>query len=88
MPISGIVITLASNAPIEATIRALRRERALEPGAREGRKIAAVLTTDSDAHNRRAWNWLNELPGVAHVDVVFVSLDDFASRTAQDGTNT
>ncbi len=88
MPISGLMVTLTSDAETsDAALRAMRDFDAIELGVRNGRRVAAVLDTPTDEHNRRAWRWLNDLDGVSLVDVLFVSFDEDANEpTAERAT--
>ncbi|MCA9290767.1 MAG: hypothetical protein KDA25_06540 [Phycisphaerales bacterium] len=85
MPISGLVLTLADDHDDRrAALRALRACGAFELGADDDRRVPAVMETRSDDEQRRWWRWLDDLRGVHHVDVVFVSFDDDpAARSAE-----
>lgn len=76
MPVSGLVITLAEDSSaMRHALTAMLQSGRVELGARDGRKLAAVLDTPTEQANKDAWQWLSALPGVRHIDVVFVSLD-------------
>ncbi len=74
MPISGWIVTLASDA--DQAARALRELcshpcielGAAAPGAMQ--RFPVVVDTPDEAQNEALWVWLGELPGVLHVDVV------------------
>ncbi len=76
VPVSGLVITLApqANAADEAR-RALAADPAFELGPRRGRRLAATAHTPSPAEDRALFERVRALPGVEHVDVVFVEVD-------------
>lgn len=85
MPVSGLVITFAPNADGgRAAWAALDQCPALELGVREGQRVAAVLSTGTEHENKAMWRWLNELPGVDHVDVVFVSTETESDDVIQN----
>ncbi len=76
MPVSGLMLTLdVDPTRAEDALRAIGRDDRCELGQRAGRRQAAVIDTPDEQANRRLWRWLNDLPGIEHVDVVFVSLD-------------
>lgn len=88
MPVSGVVVTFTHDAEArDRALAALRRDRSVELGRRDGVRIAAVLDTPSEDENRRLWQWLNALPGVCHVDVVFVSFDDEQPYAAPESSD-
>lgn len=77
MPISGLLLTLArDDAERARAIAALSDDACFELGAQDACRVAAVLDTPDDRTNRQRWRWLHELPGVLHVDVVMVTLDE------------
>jgi nitrate reductase NapAB chaperone NapD len=70
------VVTL-SNAPEKHTevIAALRSIPALTLGEPNGHRIPLVV--EADAQDSRHWHdWIANLPGVAHVEVAFVSFEE------------
>ncbi|QEG01342.1 hypothetical protein Mal15_54180 [Stieleria maiorica] len=77
VPISGLVITFdpAWDDPDE-TISRLREEAAIEVGAMDDRKCAVVVDTSSRAEDKRIYQWVQDLPGVASIQVAFVGFDD------------
>lgn len=76
MPIAGLVITLSNDG---LTAREAEKELlqipALTLGPASGTRIAGVLDTPDETDTQRNWEWLNSLPGVEHVDVVYVAWD-------------
>jgi hypothetical protein len=50
-------------------------------GSRQGQRLPAVLDTPDAETDRRCWRWLRGLPGVAHVDVVFIHFEDARPAT-------
>ncbi|WP_220498165.1 chaperone NapD [Rhodopirellula sp. JC639] len=77
MPISGLVITFdpTSGDPDE-TISQLRCEPAIEVGVMDHQKCAIVVDTSSKAEDKRIYQWVQDLPGVASIQVAFVAFDD------------
>ena len=76
MPISGLVITLSEQADLaRSAVQQIRGNAQVRLGDREGRRIPLVLDTPDPSTDKRTWNWLNELPGVTWVDVVFIHFD-------------
>lgn len=76
MSVSGLAITLSESAnDVEQAIGALREHASIEIGPRHGRRLAVTTDTPSPEGDRDLWNWLQHLPGVTHVDVVFVHFD-------------
>lgn len=79
MPICGYSVLLTErDEPAQRALELMQSDRRLEIGIRAGRRVAVVGETDSPDDDRRLWNWLNEQPGIAHVDVVFVHFDESA----------
>lgn len=85
MPVSGLLLTLDSNpARADAVLRAIGNDQHIELGVRDGRKQAAVIDASDERENRRLWTWLDNLPGVEHIDVVFISIDTDDERSRSD----
>ena len=75
--ISGLVIHLHEDEVLaEAAIGAIAGHDLFEPGARFGRRLPAVLDARGADESRQATDWLSSLPGVVHVDVAFVHLQE------------
>ncbi len=82
MPVSGLVLTLSSDPARQADARRTLSEMpSIELGPRDGRRVAAVLDTVDEDANRCDWRRLNDLDGVEHIDVTFVSLDHDTDAT-------
>lgn len=76
MPVSGLAITLSSDARAAAEcLRALETESRIELGPRHGNRLAIVTETQSQEEDKALWAWLDALPGVTLVDVAFVHFD-------------
>lgn len=82
MPISGLVITLDDDHHMaETAVRAVEEHGRFEIEPRRGQRVPAVLDTPDRRTDRRCWDWLNQLPGVRRVDVVFIHFDEEDSGT-------
>jgi nitrate reductase NapAB chaperone NapD len=76
MGVSAVAITLCAEPELHhATLAALAAEPAVTVGPRQGPKLAAVLDTDSRPAERVLLSWIEALPGVLHVALVFCSVD-------------
>jgi nitrate reductase NapAB chaperone NapD len=81
VPVSGIVITFSSDVIDHGeTIKQLLAEPVIEIGESSGAKLAIVIDTDSPRRDREIWDWVQNLPGVAWLDVTFVGFDDIEDR--------
>lgn len=76
MPISGLVITLQQNESGQSALARIQSTPTFEIGKRDGARLAAVLETKTPKQDKHCWNWLNQLPGVLFVDVVFIHFDE------------
>ncbi len=76
MPISGLRVRFTDDGDaMDRGIAALEGDRRIDIGARRDDKLAIVLETQDADEDKAAWKWINALPEVRHVDVVFISLD-------------
>ena len=77
MPVSSMIVTLAhEDAACTVALRQLRAHPAIELGEGDDHRFPIVVDTpDADA-DREVWAWLNDLEGVAFVDLVSVYFDD------------
>ena len=77
MPISGLVLTLSKDEKAaEKAFQALSSRGELECGAPMGGKLPAIADTPGADEDRELWKWMNDLPGVDFVDVVFIAFDE------------
>ncbi|MEE9404984.1 MAG: hypothetical protein V3V20_08820 [Algisphaera sp.] len=85
MPTSGLVITLNPDAPeAHRTSAAIHDHPSFTcADSPSPIRLPAVLETPHRRADRIAWDWLNALPGVLQVDVVFIHFDQ-ADRPAAD----
>lgn len=75
--ISGLVAYLGADEGLaSAAVLAMDQHSTMELGPRDGRRQPLVLETQTAAESQQLTDWLSELPGVEHVDVVFVHLDE------------
>jgi hypothetical protein len=75
--ISGLVVYLAADEKLTQTaILAMQQQPAIELGQREDRRQPLVLETETATQSQSLTDWLKDLPGVEHVDVAFVHLDE------------
>ena len=81
MCISGLIITLTEQ-PTEAAIaiRRLSADARIMLGRQERYLLPAALEAGSDSEAEDVVRWMNDLPGVRKVDVVYVR---FAEADAQ-----
>ncbi|MCS7470321.1 hypothetical protein NZK35_27040 [Stieleria sp. ICT_E10.1] len=88
MPISGLVITFDQtfDHPDE-TLSRLRAEPAIEVGACDRRQCAIVVDTASQADDKKIYQWVQDLPGVAGIQVAFVGFDDDATPNSSSTTD-
>ena len=75
MPISALSLALTNDEHAAEALDALRQHPNVQLGAHVDRRVAAVLDTPDEQTNKRSWSWLNALPGIAFVHVLFVHLD-------------
>lgn len=84
MPISGLVISLAKASTLQNdTLRQLENDPRIEIGQRFMGRLAIVAETDSRQEDKAVWSWLEEMPGVVHVDLAFASFDSPDSPHSQ-----
>ena len=76
MPVSGLVVTFSDDKLIgDQAFIAIENNPQIQIGPRAEKRMAIVLDTDSNLEDRIVWDWLNTLPGVLFVDVVFVGFE-------------
>jgi hypothetical protein len=83
MPVSGLVLTLKSDAPSSnAAIAELRAHGSISVGERVEHRLPIVVDTPGSEEDRRVWEWLHTLPGVVFVELVCA---DMSADGAQEG---
>lgn len=79
--ISGIVAYLKFDEPlVEESLSQIDQHPAFELGERSGHRVPLVLETNGPGESRDALDWINDLPGIEHVDVAYVHLEDNESQ--------
>jgi hypothetical protein len=77
MPISGLVITLSPHEELAAqAVATLSARPEFMPGERNARWLPVDMESRDDDGSRDLHGWLNALPGVDFVDVVYVNFDE------------
>ena len=77
MPISGLVVTLSSDARArEAALEALRNHPQIELGDGSPHRHPIVVETANSDETSCFWEWLQALPGVEFVDVAYVHFEE------------
>ncbi len=77
MPVSGLVLTISSDARVrESLLGALRARPEVSLGRCEARRLAVATDTTDEESDRALWRWLEAQAGVEHIDLVFVHFDD------------
>jgi hypothetical protein len=79
MPISGLILTLNADAELaEQSVATVSARAEFMPGERNARWLPVAMEARDDAESRDLHDWLNALPGVDFVDVVYVNFDEDA----------
>jgi hypothetical protein len=74
---SGLVLTLNADAALaEQAVASLHARPEFTPGERNGRWLPVALEAADNAESRNLHDWLNALPGVDFVDVVYVDFSE------------
>jgi len=84
MPVSGLVVTLTPPPPqggegvdlLDETVRLIRNHPNFQIGEPVNRRLPVVVDTPDTETDKQCWRWLNDLPGVYHVDVAFIHFED------------
>ncbi len=85
MWVSSFVITVpAEPERVECILNALRAVPVFEIGEIVGCRLPVVLEAEDGSSARHWHHWVEELPGVIHVDVAFVSFDDDEDSAASE----
>ncbi len=86
--ISGLVVYLTNEATIsKRAIAAIASEPSFEMGTQEELRLPLVLEAASSQQSQSLTDWLISLPGVQHVDVAFVHLEDTTADSTQHQLN-
>ncbi|QQE09993.1 hypothetical protein JD969_10730 [Planctomycetota bacterium] len=77
MPVSGLNITITDKPHITSKLlENISRDPSFEIGLHEGNHLAVVLETNDAQQDKHKHRWLSQLPGVIHIDVVFIYFDE------------
>jgi nitrate reductase NapAB chaperone NapD len=77
MPVCGLVVTFSGAAATRGAAREIiEANPEATVGASQGDRLPIVLEAASRADMRRHLRWLEEIPGVSTVSVVFATVDD------------
>jgi len=85
MPVSGLVVTLKpaqpsggdpADTPDLEAVRQIANHPNFQAGELQKSRLPIVLDTQDKETDKACWGWLNELPGVHHVDVAFIHFED------------
>ena len=84
MPVSGLVATLAAEntqagrtMPTHAdVIDQIKQHPRFQVGELQDNRLPIVIDTPDKHADKDCWAWLNNLPGVHHVDVAFIHFED------------
>jgi nitrate reductase NapAB chaperone NapD len=79
MAISGLVITFLGEIH-QSSIEAIASDNRFVLGESNGSRIAATLDTPDVETDREVIDWLEHLPGIIRVDVVYVGFDEEQSE--------
>ena len=73
----GLSTCSGSAAPVyPQIIKQIQQHPNFQTGERQDQRLPVVLDTPDKETDKRCWGWLNELPGVHHVDVAFIHFED------------
>jgi len=82
--ISSLVIHIANDPEIaKRVIGQINENKRLQHGPPIGNRLPLVLDANSTSQAQSDIEWLRNLPGVEHVDVAFVQVEDCDSRDSQ-----
>ena len=77
MPVAGLTVTLsADEALASAAVGKMFARQEILLGEVAGRFMAAVMDTPDSGSSRDLHRWIESLPGVEFVDVVYVGFDE------------
>lgn len=75
--VCGLVVMLDPDSPEgHSALAAIRSAPSLEVGEQNGRWLSVALETSDAEECERLHDWMNRIPGVEGVEVVFVHWDD------------
>ena len=59
-----------------AVIEQIQQHPNFQAGPRQDQRLPVVLDTPDKETDKQCWGWINQLPGVHHVDVAFIHFED------------
>ncbi len=87
MPISGLVLTLnREESNQDEALSMIKQSDQIMLGPISGQKVPAVLDTPNKDENKKSLRWLESLPGIHHIDVVYVSLEEDSDEVDKQST--
>jgi nitrate reductase NapAB chaperone NapD len=85
MPIAGLTLTLHDDDGLAGeALAAMRARPEIELGERQERWIPVVIEEATSRGSRDLHRWIEDLPGVAYADVVYVSFEEEEESKEQD----
>jgi len=83
MPVAGLTVTLNEDEALaSAAVGEMFAKDEILLGEVDGRYLAAVMDTPNSRASRKLHGWIEALPGVDFVDVVYVGFDEDAGAAA------
>lgn len=77
MPINGLLINLSDDEVLAAeTVDLMRKSGKLEMGELADRYLPVVVEASSVGVSHDVHEWIDDLPGVVSVDVIFASVEE------------
>jgi nitrate reductase NapAB chaperone NapD len=86
MPVSGLVITLDSDAAEPSVRSALAREHDVVAGECHGRHLAVAIESETLRDGERTFERLREIPNVLAVNLTFLDFSD-AELSPDEGSD-
>ena len=89
MPVAGLALTFNQDEALasDAVAQMFKRDE-IQLGELDGRYMAAVLDTADSRASRELHRWIESLPGVDFVDVVYVGFDDHEGEPSTPANST
>ena len=77
MPVSGLILNLVESEDLaQQAIRDLSRDERFTRGEALPRRLPVTLETQNPDEDKACWQWLQDHPGIAFVDVACVFFDE------------
>ena len=68
----------------QTSLKSIEEHHAFEVGEPHETKVPLVMETDGPGGSHELTDWLLTLPGVVHVDVTYVHLDEVIENNKED----